>query len=87
MIILIFDELNYLYIFFNYDIRNDILNTPLTPYMGADWLDCHHLHVSGASIEATGFSYQHPLMTEELFRESIQHAIECGIFPASCYSE
>lgn len=82
-----------------------MLNTPLTPYMGEDWLSCRHLHVSGSALEGTaagsesvagsgsgsaaggGFRYQHPLLTEELFREMLQHAIASGTFPKSCYVE
>lgn len=67
-------------------LRDGVLNTPLSPFMAVDWLDCRHLHVSGAAIEATGFQYSHPEMTEELFRESIQHAVECHIFPPSCFA-
>jgi hypothetical protein len=62
------------------------LNTPLTPYMSADWLDCHHLHVSGKALETTGFTYEHPELTEQLLRSSLRHAEECGTFPPSCYT-
>lgn len=67
-------------------MRDNVLNTPLSPYMGTEWLDCRHLHISGVSIETLGFTYEYPIMTEELFRSSIRHAVECGTFPPSCCS-
>ena len=63
-----------------------MLNTPLSPHMGTEWLDCYHMYMSGLAIEGTGFTYIHPALTEELFRESIDVAVESGIFPSSSLS-
>ncbi len=62
--------------------RHNINNTPLSPFMNRELLDHHHVYVDGSAIEATGFTYLRPLMTEELLRQSVTAAIEAGTFPA-----
>ena len=68
-------------------LSDGVRNTPLTPLMGPDWLACRHLYVCGRAVESTGFRYLHPVLTEELLRDSLREAVQCGTFPASCYKE
>jgi nucleoside-diphosphate-sugar epimerase len=55
--------------------------SPLTPYISSELLAHNQLFVNGEAIEATGFSYAHPILTEDALRESVYMAIEQRIFP------
>jgi hypothetical protein len=62
--------------------REGIETTPLSPFMSSELLDHHHLYIDGSRIEkATGFVYNHQVMDIAKLRESVQMAIESGIFP------
>eukprot|EP01133_Synstelium_polycarpum_P017769 gene17769-21197_t len=58
-----------------------ILNTPLTPYIDQELLYNNHLAVDGAAIEATGFKYDHPELTEASIREQIEYFTSQNLFP------
>jgi hypothetical protein len=60
-----------------------ILNTPLTPYIDTELLMNHALSVDGSAIEATGFAYDVPELTEALLREQIGYFVAQQLFPAS----
>jgi len=63
--------------------QNNITTTPLTPYLDEELLYNNHLSVDGTAITETGFKYQHPKVTIELLRESLQYHINNGSFPAN----
>lgn len=59
-----------------------IANTPLTPYLDVELLSNHALSVDGSKIEGlSGFKYDHPKVTVELIRESMDYFISQGLFP------
>ncbi|KAN0022737.1 hypothetical protein ACTFIU_005473 [Dictyostelium citrinum] len=58
-----------------------IENTPLTPYIDQELLSNTHLSVDGSAIEAIGFKYDHPEITEALIREQIDYFINQNLFP------
>jgi len=60
-----------------------ILNTPLTPYIDTELLMNHALSIDGNAIEATGFAYDVPEMTEALLREQIAYFVSQQLFPAT----
>jgi len=60
-----------------------ILNTPLTPYIDTELLYNHALSVDGSAIEASGFSYDHQTLTEELLRDQIAYFVQQNLFPPS----
>jgi len=57
------------------------IQTPLTPYLDPELIDNKSLCVDGSAIEATGFTYDHPQMTEQLIRESIDYWARQNLFP------
>jgi len=58
-----------------------IANTPLTPYLDYELLLNNHLSIDGTAIEATGFKYDYPEMTEGLLREIIDYYVKQNLFP------
>jgi nucleoside-diphosphate-sugar epimerase len=58
-------------------------NTPLTPYLDEELLRQNHVCLNGSAIEATGFAYEYPAVTEELIREQVAYFTSQGIFPES----
>jgi len=58
-----------------------INNTPLTPYLDQELLYNNSLSVDGSKIEGTGFTYDHPEVTEELLREQVQYFVDQNLFP------
>jgi len=61
--------------------QHAIKNTPLSPFLHKQLLMHNHLFVDGTGIEAAGFKYAVPEMTEETLREAVQLLIAQGIFP------
>jgi len=61
---------------------HNISSTPLTPYLDVELLYDNDLAVDGQAILSTGFKYEHPQVTPELVKESIQYQIAKGAFPA-----
>jgi len=61
--------------------ENNILNTPLTPYIDQELLYNNSLSVDGSAVESLGFTYKHPQMTEELIREQIKYYVDQNLFP------
>ena len=49
--------------------RDGVINTPLSPYIDQELLYNKHLHIDGSKIEATGFHYEVPHITNDLVRE------------------
>ncbi|GAM23057.1 hypothetical protein SAMD00019534_062320 [Acytostelium subglobosum LB1] len=62
--------------------QKGILNTPLTPYIDQELLSNNHLAVDGTAIEATGFKYDYPELTEAGIREEIEYFQAQNLFPA-----
>jgi len=60
-----------------------INNTPLTPYLDQELLYNNSLSVDGSKIEETGFTYDHPLLTEQALREQVNYFVDQGLFPSS----
>jgi len=55
--------------------------TPLSPYLDPELLSDKSLSIDGSTIESIGFKYEHPQVTEELIRESIDYYLKQGLFP------
>lgn len=66
--------------------KENILNTPLTPYLDLELLHNNHMAVDGTKIEKTGFKYDYPNMTEQLLREQAQYFVKQKLFPAACFT-
>lgn len=62
--------------------ENKISTTPLTPYLDEELLYDNPLTVDGSAIKETGFTYQHPKVTSDLVKESLQYHIKNGAFPS-----
>jgi len=63
--------------------EHKITTTPLTPYLDEELLYDNDLCVTGNTIvNDTGFKYQHPQLTADLVRESLDYHIKNGSFPA-----
>jgi len=63
---------------------NKITTTPLTPYLDEELLYDNDLAVDGkAIVNDTGFKYEHPKLSIELVKESLDYHIKNGSFPAS----
>jgi len=63
---------------------NKITTTPLTPYLDEELLYDNPLSVDGNAIaKETGFQYQHPKVTPDLVKESLQYHIKNGAFPSN----
>jgi len=63
--------------------KEGINNTPLTPYLDQELLYNNSLSVDGSKIESTGFTYDHPVLTEQLLREQVAYFTEQNLFPKS----
>ncbi len=63
--------------------KEGILDTPLTPFLDKEALGNNHLSVNGSAIEATGFKYIVPQITEARLRQVVSQYIEMGVFPKS----
>jgi len=63
--------------------QSGINNTPLTPYLDQELLYNNPLSVDGSKIESTGFTYDHPLLTEQALREQVNYFVEQNLFPSS----
>lgn len=62
-------------------LRQHDINTNLSPYLDREVLGDKHLSMDGSAIEATGFQYMYPIITEDLLREQVEYAIEQKTFP------
>jgi nucleoside-diphosphate-sugar epimerase len=61
--------------------KHNISTTPLTPYLDEELLYDNDLAVDGSAICATGFKYEHPQLTPELAKESINYHLANQAFP------
>ncbi|XP_062511891.1 dTDP-glucose 4,6-dehydratase-like [Corticium candelabrum] len=64
-------------------IRDNVMNTPLSPFLDKELFANKHLHVDGKKIESTGFEYKVPEMTVELLKEIVDDYLALGLFPPS----
>eukprot|EP01089_Gocevia_fonbrunei_P006622 TRINITY_DN1740_c0_g1_i2.p1 TRINITY_DN1740_c0_g1~~TRINITY_DN1740_c0_g1_i2.p1 ORF type:complete len:165 (-),score=45.36 TRINITY_DN1740_c0_g1_i2:101-595(-) len=55
--------------------------TPLSPYIDQELLYKKHLAIDGAAIEATGFKYEVPQVTEEQLKEWLKYYEALKLFP------
>ncbi|KAF8980078.1 hypothetical protein BGZ46_004666, partial [Entomortierella lignicola] len=62
--------------------KENIKNSPLTPYLDQELLYNNALSLDGSQIcVSTGFTYEHPKLTTESLREVITDFQELGIWP------
>jgi len=61
--------------------KANITNSPLTPYLDPELLYNNSLSIDGAAIEATGFVYDHPNMSDADYREIIDYYQKQNLFP------
>jgi len=61
--------------------KHSITNTPLTPYLDPELLFNNPLSIDGTGIEATGFKYDDPTMSEKDVREEIDYFGKQKLFP------
>jgi len=64
--------------------KENISNTPLTPYLDLELLHNNHLAVDGSKIEKTGFKYDVPNVTEQLIRDQVNYFVKQKLFPSAC---
>jgi len=62
-----------------------ISTTPLTPYLDEELLYENPLCIDGSAITSTGFSYNHPTITQELVIDSLKYHIQNKSFPADLF--
>eukprot|EP01088_Endostelium_zonatum_P021711 TRINITY_DN8754_c0_g1_i1.p1 TRINITY_DN8754_c0_g1~~TRINITY_DN8754_c0_g1_i1.p1 ORF type:complete len:364 (+),score=78.38 TRINITY_DN8754_c0_g1_i1:75-1166(+) len=55
--------------------------TPLSPYIDQELLYKKHLSIDGSAIEALGFKYEVPNMTEAKLREWVKYFVDLKLFP------
>lgn len=55
--------------------------TPLSPYLDKELLGNTPLSVDGSAIEATGFTYEVPEVTEDKIREWVEYNVGLRLFP------
>jgi hypothetical protein len=61
--------------------EHGVANTPLSPFLHKQLLQNNHLNVDGSAIEAAGFKYAVPELTQEGLKDEITQAVVQGIFP------
>lgn len=63
--------------------RDNVSNTPLSPYLDQELLYNRHLRLDGTKLRTLGFDYHVPRLTLELLREVVQDYVSSGQFPPS----
>lgn len=63
--------------------EHGIKTTPLSPFLHKQLLQNNALCIDGSAIEAAGFKYAVPELTEEGLKDPVVQAISQGIFPVS----
>lgn len=66
--------------------KDNIVNTPLNPYLDQELLYHKHLYLDGSKLEATGFTFIHPEVTKDALKEVIDDYVSMGLFPHSLVS-
>ncbi|KAL7714616.1 NAD-dependent epimerase/dehydratase domain-containing protein [Entamoeba marina] len=61
--------------------EENLVGTPLSPYLDQELLYNNPLSIDGSAIEATGFTYDIPNMTTDLIREDIRYFSDQKLFP------
>jgi len=61
--------------------EENIQYTPISPYLDPELLLDKSLCIDGSAVEKLGFKYEHPHVTEELLRESIDYWVKQNLFP------
>lgn len=67
--------------------RDNIMNTPLNPFIDQELLYNKHLHLDGSRLEALGFGYQKPELTIESMQDVLEDYLHTGLFPPSLLSD
>ena len=67
--------------------RDEIRNTPLSPYLDQELLYNNNLHVNGSKIEGIGFEYEYPQLKVEYLRDVVNDYVKLGVFPPSLSHE
>lgn len=63
--------------------RDNIENTPLSPYLDQELLYEKHVSLDSSKLEATGFKYEHEKLTTESLKEILEDYVALGLFPPS----
>ncbi|XP_046857519.1 dTDP-glucose 4,6-dehydratase 2-like [Xenia sp. Carnegie-2017] len=63
--------------------RDNIENTPLSPYLDQELLYEKHLSLDGSKLEQTGFKCEHGKLTTDNLKEVLQDYVKLGLFPSS----
>jgi len=58
-----------------------ISHSPLSPYVEEELISKVNVNVDGSAIESTGFKYDFPKPTVELFQEMVQYFLVQNLFP------
>lgn len=63
--------------------KNNIENTPLSPYIHQELLDKKHLNLNTDKLKATGFTLTVPTLNKQLLQEVLDDYVEMNLFPRS----
>lgn len=63
--------------------QNDIVNTPLTPYLSAEQLCHHHLHLDNTKLKDFNYKLKHPQITADHIKAIIDDYVQQKLFPKS----
>lgn len=66
--------------------KDQILNTPLSPFLDKELLYNNHTHVDGSKIESLGFKYSKPTLSVEELQAMVDDYVQLGVFPKSLLS-
>lgn len=64
-------------------MKDNISNTPLSPYLCQELLSDRNLCLDGSKLVGTGFTYLVPEMTKERINEIVEDYVEMNLFPRS----
>lgn len=64
-------------------VKDNISNTPLSPYLCQELLTDRNLCLDGSKLVGTGFKYLVPEMTKERINEIVEDYVEMNLFPRS----
>ncbi|XP_070535589.1 uncharacterized protein [Ptychodera flava] len=62
---------------------DNIVNTPLSPFIDQELLYNKHLHLDGSKLAKTGFTLEKPHLTQESLQEVLDDYVSMGLFPQS----
>ncbi|KAL1433342.1 hypothetical protein MTO96_012638 [Rhipicephalus appendiculatus] len=64
-------------------VKDNISNTPLSPYLCQELLSDRSLCLDGSKLVGTGFTYLVPEMTKERINEIVEDYVAMNLFPRS----